>query len=109
MFIADKKSCSIDNGPGVRYVLVLAEGGNEVSVNEIISDIKKYPWIDGITIQTEDIHIHTKDCIQFIEQLPKRLTVLLKIPLQDVESLDEKLLKAISSMSNIKILNENDF
>lgn len=92
MRIAGTLSCSLINGPGIRYVIFCQgckhccpgcqnpetwdfSGGKEVSINELIDDILKHKYIDGVTLSGGDPFYQQDECISFLELLPKYLSV----------------------------------
>lgn len=86
MRIAGTLSCSLVNGAGVRYVIFTQgcyhnckgcqnpdthdpNGGYEVTVDELVEDIKSHKHIDGITLSGGDPFLQQDECIDLIEKL----------------------------------------
>lgn len=85
-------SCSLVNGYGIRYVIFVQgckhhcpgcqnpdtwdfNGGIEMSVEDIIADIKRHKYIDGITLSGGDPFYQQDECVKLIRALPDDLTV----------------------------------
>lgn len=92
MRIAGVLSFSMNNGPGIRYVIFCQGclhkcpgchnpetwdfgGGMEVSVEELLIDISKHPYIDGITLSGGDPFYQQEECVSLLSKLPKSLDV----------------------------------
>lgn len=87
MRIAGTLSCSFVNGDGCRFV-VFTQGckhhclgcqnpdtwdmnaGEETSVFDIASEIRKHPYIDGITLSGGDPFYQQEECIKLLDLLP---------------------------------------
>lgn len=82
MFILDRQNCSLDFGPGVRYVINVADeytpGAYEVSVKELVSDIKKYPWLSGVTLIGK-VNSQHNECVEMLEKLPRHHELRIEI------------------------------
>lgn len=91
MFILDKAVCTLEFGPGVRYMIYTSreetEGAYEVSVDALVSDISKYPWLTGITL-IGAVNNQQKECIELLKKLPKHLDTRIEIflPRRDFEN-----------------------
>lgn len=88
MRIAGKpNSCSFNNGEGCRYVIFTQgckhackgcqnsetwdfNAGIEVSVEDLVEDIKKHKLIDGVTLSGGDPFYQQEECIKLIRALP---------------------------------------
>lgn len=85
-------SCSLVNGYGIRYVIFVQgckhhcpgcqnpdtwdfNGGIEMSIEDIIADIKRHKYIDGITLSGGDPFYQQDECVKLIRALPDDLTV----------------------------------
>lgn len=83
MRIAGTKSCSLVNGPGVRYVIFMQgcphhcegchnpetwdfEGGHEIDIYDLLKDINQHPLIDGITISGGEPFAQQHELITFL-------------------------------------------
>jgi hypothetical protein len=79
MFITDKKVCTLEFGVGVRYTICLTdesdENGYEVSVKSVISDMKKYPWLTGITIMGKEPYNRQGPCLELLRNLPSHMDI----------------------------------
>jgi anaerobic ribonucleoside-triphosphate reductase activating protein len=92
MRIAGTLNCSFINGYGTRYVIFCQgcrhhcdgcqnpdswnfNGGKEISTQELLDDIKKYTYLDGITLSGGDPFFQQDKCIELLKLLPKHLNV----------------------------------
>lgn len=91
MFITEKM-VSTEFGFGVRYVIFLTdeedEKGYEVSVSSIISDVKKYPWLTGITIAGKEPFNRQDVCMQIFKDLPSYMNMMI-ITKEEYEDIDK--------------------
>ena len=82
MFILDRQACTLDCGPGIRYAINVSnqytEGAYEVSVDELVSDISKYPWLTGITLVGAVNHQHN-ECVELMKKIPKHIKLRIEI------------------------------
>lgn len=86
MRIAGVLSCSMINGSGVRYVIFCQgcghhcegcqnpdtwdfNGGKEITVEELASDIRRHQHIDGITLSGGDPFYQEEECVKLIKLL----------------------------------------
>ena len=81
MFITEKQACTTEFGVGIRYVIFLTdesdEKGYEVSLEAISSDIKKYPWLTGITIAGKEPFDNQEVCLALCKNLPSHMDVMI--------------------------------
>ena len=87
MRIAGVETCSFVNGEGCRYVVFVQgckhhckgcqnpdtwafDGGREVPVEDIVADIKKHKFIDGITLSGGDPYYQQRECKKLLALLP---------------------------------------
>lgn len=87
MKISGVLTCSMVNGEGVRYVIFTQgckhhcrgchnpetwdfNGGYEISVEELATDIKRHRMIDGITLSGGDPMEQEDECLALLDLLP---------------------------------------
>lgn len=92
MRIAGVNTCSMVNGPGVRYVIFTQgcnhhcegchnpetwdfEGGMDISVDELINDISKHKHLDGVTLSGGEPFCQQKECVELLKRLPEHLNI----------------------------------
>ena len=93
MRIAGTLSCSLVNGPGVRYVIFCQgcahhcpgchnsdtwdfNGGIEMIIPSIVHDIVvNHRHVDGVTLSGGDPFYQQKECVELLKHLPKRLNI----------------------------------
>lgn len=92
MRIAGIISCSLINGFGIRYVIFCQgcahhcigcqnpdtwnfNGGEEISVETLVEDIKRHKHIDGITLSGGDPFYQHDECVSLLKLLPDNLDI----------------------------------
>ena len=92
MRVAGTLPTSLVNGEGIRYVVFTQgcghhcpgchnpetwdfSGGQEVSVEELASDIRRHRLIDGITLSGGDPFYQQEECLRLLDLLPKETNV----------------------------------
>lgn len=80
---------SVVDGPGIRYVIFTQgcnhycpgchnpqtwdlKGGEEKRIKDIVRDIKKHPYIKGITLSGGDPFLQAEECALLIQQVKKK-------------------------------------
>ena len=88
MRIAGTVSLSVVNGDGIRFVVFVQgckhgcpgcqnpdtwpmDGGYEISVKELAAEIRRHPYIDGVTLSGGDPMYQQKECLKLIALLPE--------------------------------------
>lgn len=87
MRIAGTKSCSLNNGEGIRFVVFTQGcahhcegchnpetwdfcGGQDVEVAELAEDIRRHKYVDGLTLSGGDPFYQQKECVELLKLLP---------------------------------------
>lgn len=87
MRIAGTKSCSLNNGEGIRFVVFTQgcahhcegchnpetwdfNGGTDVDVRDLAAEIRSHPYIDGLTLSGGDPFYQQSECVELLKLLP---------------------------------------
>ena len=87
MRIAGTLSCSLCNGDGIRYVVFLQgcdhhcpgcqnpdtwdfDKGEEITIEDLVKDIQKHKFIDGITLSGGDPLYQEEECCKLLDMIP---------------------------------------
>lgn len=101
---------SLVNGDGIRYVIFLQgcphhcegchnpdswdpKGGYDISVDDLIADIKKRHLIDGITLSGGEPFLQQDECVELLKRLPKHLDIWIYTGFTYYEIADTELAK----------------
>lgn len=108
MRIAGILSCSLVNGYGIRYVIFCQgcshhcigcqnpetwdlNGGKEITIEDLVKDIKGRKHIDGVTLSGGDPFFQQEECVSLLKILPENLDVWIYTGFKYEEIKDTKL------------------